>query len=63
MKTLFFTTSLCFAIIFAIAGIILIKSDFQIWKWGFIIMSFLATLLYSVGAWQFRPWNNETSLN
>lgn len=61
MKTLFFILSLVFAALFALAGVALIKSDFQIWKWGFICVSFLAALLYTAGAWKFRPWHKVPS--
>lgn len=60
MKTFFFILNLCLAIGFIIAGIALIKSDFQIWKWTFIIISFLAAILYIIGAWKIRPWHRET---
>ncbi len=59
MKTTVFLLSCCLAIGFIVAGIALIESDFQIWKWAFIIISFLAAVLYGIGAWKIRPWHKE----
>ena len=63
MKAGVFILSILLAIGFIIAGIALIQSDFEIWKWAFIVISFLAAILYSIGAWKVRPWQKETSLN
>ena len=64
MKTFFFIFSLVLAIGFTYAAIILIRSDFQLWKGLLIMISFFGSVLYIGGAWKLRPWHHEeTSLN